>query len=341
MVGGLDTSGMTPGDIDRYVRATGLGAGPVHAARAGAGRTAAGPDLDSGPVPGLRHPVRAGQRRAGLPGLPRGRADPGSAFARRGTGLDPGRRAASRVRRTRHAAGRRAPRPAGPRRGERGRAEPARGGRARVGGSAVYRRATGYPISSPRPAAGRWRPRPAWRRCRPTGRPSPRPRRTWWWSRRAATTCPARSRRRSTPLQALPDVPVWAIDADGIVVRPGPRLVNGVEALARSCTPGPCPRRRPGPCTGSGRSYEDGDSLLGPGRLEKLHRIAGRVVQQDLLDRRPRRTNLVAEAGAVFPAVRPPWPRDRRTDREPVRVARGPGRCPAWPARRPGRHPRR
>lgn len=30
----------------------------------------------------------------------------------------------------------------------------------------------------------------------------------------------------------LPDVPVWAIDADGIVVRPGPRLVDGVEAIA-------------------------------------------------------------------------------------------------------------
>ena len=30
----------------------------------------------------------------------------------------------------------------------------------------------------------------------------------------------------------LPGIPVWAIDADGIVVRPGPRLVNGVEALA-------------------------------------------------------------------------------------------------------------
>lgn len=28
------------------------------------------------------------------------------------------------------------------------------------------------------------------------------------------------------------DVPVWAIDADGLVVRPGPRLVDGVEALA-------------------------------------------------------------------------------------------------------------
>lgn len=30
----------------------------------------------------------------------------------------------------------------------------------------------------------------------------------------------------------LPDVAVWAVDADGLVVRPGPRLVDGVEALA-------------------------------------------------------------------------------------------------------------
>ncbi len=30
----------------------------------------------------------------------------------------------------------------------------------------------------------------------------------------------------------LPGLPVWAIDADGLVVRPGPRLVDGVEALA-------------------------------------------------------------------------------------------------------------
>jgi iron complex transport system substrate-binding protein len=29
-----------------------------------------------------------------------------------------------------------------------------------------------------------------------------------------------------------PRVPVWAIDADGLVVRPGPRLVDGVESLA-------------------------------------------------------------------------------------------------------------
>ena len=33
-------------------------------------------------------------------------------------------------------------------------------------------------------------------------------------------------------VRALAGVPVWAIDGDGIVVRPGPRLVSGVEALA-------------------------------------------------------------------------------------------------------------
>jgi iron complex transport system substrate-binding protein len=36
----------------------------------------------------------------------------------------------------------------------------------------------------------------------------------------------------------LPGVPVWAIDADGIIVRPGPRLVTGVEALAALLHPG-------------------------------------------------------------------------------------------------------
>lgn len=33
-------------------------------------------------------------------------------------------------------------------------------------------------------------------------------------------------------VESLPGVPVWAIDADGIVVRPGPRVVDGVEAIA-------------------------------------------------------------------------------------------------------------
>jgi iron complex transport system substrate-binding protein len=36
----------------------------------------------------------------------------------------------------------------------------------------------------------------------------------------------------------LPGLPVWAIDADAIVVRPGPRLVDGVEALAAILHPG-------------------------------------------------------------------------------------------------------
>jgi iron complex transport system substrate-binding protein len=37
----------------------------------------------------------------------------------------------------------------------------------------------------------------------------------------------------STVLPRLPPhVPVWAIDADGLVVRAGPRLVDGIEALA-------------------------------------------------------------------------------------------------------------
>ena len=43
---------------------------------------------------------------------------------------------------------------------------------------------------------------------------------------------PARGRPGQLAARALPGLPVWAIDADGIIVRPGPRLVAGVEALA-------------------------------------------------------------------------------------------------------------
>jgi iron complex transport system substrate-binding protein len=43
----------------------------------------------------------------------------------------------------------------------------------------------------------------------------------------------AACQQASTVLPRLPpDVPVWAIDADGLVVRAGPRLVDGIEALA-------------------------------------------------------------------------------------------------------------
>jgi iron complex transport system substrate-binding protein len=41
--------------------------------------------------------------------------------------------------------------------------------------------------------------------------------------------------------RALPGVPVWAIDADGIVVHPGPRLIDGVEAIASILHPDAVP----------------------------------------------------------------------------------------------------
>ncbi len=44
-------------------------------------------------------------------------------------------------------------------------------------------------------------------------------------------------------LDVLPDVPVWAIDGDGLIVRPGPRLVDGVEALAAILHPAAVPGR--------------------------------------------------------------------------------------------------
>jgi iron complex transport system substrate-binding protein len=40
---------------------------------------------------------------------------------------------------------------------------------------------------------------------------------------------------------ALPSIPVWAIDADSLVVRPGPRLVDGVEAIAAILHPDAVP----------------------------------------------------------------------------------------------------
>ena len=42
---------------------------------------------------------------------------------------------------------------------------------------------------------------------------------------------------------ALPGPAIWAIDGDGLIVRPGPRLVEGVEALAAVLHPGAVPAR--------------------------------------------------------------------------------------------------
>lgn len=44
-----------------------------------------------------------------------------------------------------------------------------------------------------------------------------------------------------TVVPRFPGVPVWAVDADGIIVRPGPRLVDGVEAIAAILHPGCVP----------------------------------------------------------------------------------------------------
>jgi iron complex transport system substrate-binding protein len=46
--------------------------------------------------------------------------------------------------------------------------------------------------------------------------------------------------------RSLPGVPIWAIDANGIVVRPGPRLVDGVEAIASVLHPDAVPAAPPG-----------------------------------------------------------------------------------------------
>jgi iron complex transport system substrate-binding protein len=47
----------------------------------------------------------------------------------------------------------------------------------------------------------------------------------------------------------FPGTPVWAIDADGVVVRPGPRLVDGVEAIAAILHPGTLPHPPTGAIT--------------------------------------------------------------------------------------------
>jgi iron complex transport system substrate-binding protein len=57
---------------------------------------------------------------------------------------------------------------------------------------------------------------------------------------------PAAASQAQAVARALPGLPVWAIDADGLVVRPGPRLVAGVEAIAAVLHPGVVPAAAPG-----------------------------------------------------------------------------------------------
>jgi iron complex transport system substrate-binding protein len=53
-------------------------------------------------------------------------------------------------------------------------------------------------------------------------------------------------RQAEAVLPHFPDAQVWAVDGDGLVVRPGPRLVDGVEAIAAILHPSAVPRARPG-----------------------------------------------------------------------------------------------
>ena len=57
---------------------------------------------------------------------------------------------------------------------------------------------------------------------------------------------PGAAEQAQIAARELPGVPVWAIDADGIIVRPGPRLVTGVEALAALLHPGVAAPAPPG-----------------------------------------------------------------------------------------------
>lgn len=52
-------------------------------------------------------------------------------------------------------------------------------------------------------------------------------------------------RQAEAVLLHFPEAQVWAIDGDGLVVRPGPRLVDGVEAIAAILHPDVVPAARP------------------------------------------------------------------------------------------------
>jgi len=47
-------------------------------------------------------------------------------------------------------------------------------------------------------------------------------------------------------LDRLPEVPVWAVDANASYARPGPRLVDGIETLAAVLHPGAVTSPTPG-----------------------------------------------------------------------------------------------
>jgi iron complex transport system substrate-binding protein len=233
VVGGLDTSGMAPGDIDRYVRA----------------RLAAGEDLytlHARALAGLAPDLILTQDLCRVCALPSGHVNDALDYLGCRADvltLDP--HSLDEVLDSIVAVGQRAgvpERAAALVAGLRARLEAVA---ARVGTAAARPRVAVAEWVDPPFTAGHWVPDlvtaagglPVAAR---TGVPSVQ---TTWAGIAAAepdlvVVAPcgyhlagAAEQARSVAAQ-LPGVPVWAIDADGIVVRPGPRLVNGVEALA-------------------------------------------------------------------------------------------------------------
>jgi iron complex transport system substrate-binding protein len=56
---------------------------------------------------------------------------------------------------------------------------------------------------------------------------------------------PGAIEQAQTAGRAVPGIPVWAIDADSFIVRPGPRLIDGVEAIASILHPDAVPAASP------------------------------------------------------------------------------------------------
>ena len=246
VVGGLDTSAMTPGDIDRYVRA----------------RLAAGEDLytlHAQALAGLRPDLILTQDLCRVCALPAGQVSDALSYLGCRADvltLDPhtlGEVLDSILLVGQHAGvAERAARLAGELRARLARIAASVAGRPRPAVAVVE-------WVDPPFTAGHWVPdlvtaaggEPV------TGRPGGRSVPTSWSAIAAAAPDLVLVAPCGYPLDGaveqarlvsrqLPGLPVWAIDANGIVVRPGPRLVNGVEAIASILHPQAVPAAPPG-----------------------------------------------------------------------------------------------
>ena len=246
VVGGRDTRGLTPAEIDGYVKdqlAAGADLYTLHAEALAGLRPELILTQDLCRVCAL--PSGQVVRRPGLPRLPGRRPVAGPVHARRGARHDPGRR-----------------------RPHRGAAR----AQALVAGLRDRLRAVATAVAGrPRPrvavvewvdppfTAGHWVPdlvsaaggEPV------AARPGARSVQTTWAEFADArpdvvlvSPCGFHLDGAIDQAQAvaerLPGVPVWALDGDGLVVRPGPRLIDGVETIAAVLHPDVRPAPPPG-----------------------------------------------------------------------------------------------